>query len=96
LAALSALAKPEQLRGFYRCWTRKEAFIKAIGTGLSLPLDLFDVTIGEPAAFLAFRNGEENPEQWTLADVSPGPSYIAALAARQRGLRVRTFALRTP
>lgn len=93
-AALSALAEPERLRGFYRCWTRKEAFIKAIGAGLSLPLDTFDVTIGEPAAFLAFRDGQEDPERWTLADVSPGPDYIAALAARERGFRVRTFALR--
>src|SRR5919201_4691685 len=88
LAALSALAEPERPRGFYRCWTRKEAFIKAIGAGLSLPLDIFDVTIGDPAAFLAFRDGQEDPERWTLADVSPGPDYIAALAARERGLRV--------
>ena len=94
LAALLALAEPERLRGFYRCWTRKEAFIKAIGAGLSLPLDIFDVTIGEPAVLLAFREGQEDPERWTLADVSPGPDYIAALAARERGLRVRTFALR--
>jgi len=86
--------RPERLRGCYRCWIRKEAFIKAIGAGLSLPLDVFDVTIGEPAAFLAFRDGQEDPERWTIADVSPGPAYIAALAARERGLRVRTFALR--
>ena len=93
-AAISALAEAERLRGFYRCWTRKEAFIKAIGAGLSVPLDVFDVTIGEPAAFLASRDGQEDPERWTLADVSPGPDYIAALAARERDLSVRTFALR--
>lgn len=92
-AALAALQPDEQLRGFYRCWTRKEAFIKAVGAGLSMPLDVFDVSIDDRPRFLGFRDSDECPERWTLADVSPHADYAAALAARRQGWVLRTFAL---
>jgi 4'-phosphopantetheinyl transferase len=75
---------PESLRppGFYNCWTRKEAFIKAHGEGLSLPLDQFDVSLnpGEKARLLTTRGDLEPAGEWTLLDFDPTPGYFAALA----------------
>jgi 4'-phosphopantetheinyl transferase len=67
---------------FFRCWTRKEAYIKAKGEGLSLPLHQFDVSI-EPAAkhaLLATRPDQAEAAQWMLSDIAITPGYAAALA----------------
>jgi 4'-phosphopantetheinyl transferase len=81
-AVLRAL--PDSLReeAFFRCWTRKEAYIKARGTGLSQRLDEFDVSLApsEPAALLADRSDPQAPEQWSLCTLAPGNSYAGALA----------------
>ncbi len=65
---------PEALRrgAFLTCWTRKEAFIKARGDGLSLPLDSFDVTLApsEPAALTRTAWSAAEPAEWELADLS--------------------------
>jgi 4'-phosphopantetheinyl transferase len=68
--------------GFFNCWTRKEAYIKARGQGLSLPLDQFDVSLtpGEPAALLQTRDLPDEAARWSLWELHPGPGYIAALA----------------
>ena len=91
--ALRAVPAAEQLAAFYRCWTRKEAYVKALGSGLSSALDVFDVSIDADPRFLGFRSGDDAPEDWSLFDVSPGPDYTGALAVRARGMSVRTFAL---
>jgi 4'-phosphopantetheinyl transferase len=90
---LSALSGDEQLRAFYRVWTSKEAFIKALGAGLSLRLDVFDVAVAGDMRFLAFRDREDPPESWALRDVSPGPAFAGALAIRGTDWQVRTLAL---
>ena len=94
-AALDALDDAARQLAFYRCWTRKEAYIKALGVGLSMPLDTFDVSLGERPEFLACRDGSEEPANWSLLDVSPGPEFVAATALRGRGRRVRCFRLTT-
>jgi 4'-phosphopantetheinyl transferase len=76
---------------FYRCWTRKEAYIKALGEGLSLALDSFEVSLGEEPQFLACHDGRENPSHWSMLDVSPGPEFVAAVAMRQSAITVRRF-----
>jgi 4'-phosphopantetheinyl transferase len=75
---------PANLRdeAFFNCWTRKEAFLKAKGIGLSLPLDQFDVTLapGEPAALLFTGWDETETTRWSLNAIDVGPGYVAALA----------------
>jgi len=79
---LSSLPGEQLTVGFFNCWTRKEAFVKALGTGLSFPLTAFDVSLrpGEPAAVTRIDRGPGEQMQWTLRDVSPGGDYAAALA----------------
>ena len=66
---------------FFNCWTRKEAFIKAKGLGLSLPLDQFDVSIGsKQAAVLQTRWDEDEARRWLLLPIKMNLSYVAAVA----------------
>jgi 4'-phosphopantetheinyl transferase len=90
--ALFALPEAERLGAFYRIWTRKEAYIKAIGHGLSHPLDRFAVTLGKGDARLLHLDGDERAaEAWSLHDLEPTPDgrYAAALAMPFRGAEVR-------
>ncbi len=79
-------ALPEHLRkeGFFNCWTRKEAYIKAEGKGLSIPLNAFDVSLipGEPAALLRTQKHPQEAACWSLQALNPVPSYAAALAVK--------------
>jgi len=82
---IDALCKlPTHLRtsAFFVCWTRKEAYIKSRGEGLSLPLNQFDVSLtpGEPAALLSTRPDAEEAHRWSLIELNPAPGYVAALA----------------
>nr|BBH94795.1 4'-phosphopantetheinyl transferase [Thermogemmatispora argillosa] len=81
---LCSLPREERLSSFFRCWTRKEAYVKARGQGLSLPLDAFEVSLapGVPAKLLASREEPEAPERWSLLTIEPAPSYIGALAVK--------------
>ncbi|MDQ3652238.1 MAG: 4'-phosphopantetheinyl transferase superfamily protein [Acidobacteriota bacterium] len=85
VAALRTLPKNIQPQGFFNCWTRKEAYIKARGEGLSLPLDQFEVSLvpGEPAALLRTSGSGDHQEasRWSLREVvAPAASYVAAVA----------------
>ena len=77
---------PEQLRqeGFFNCWTRKEAYIKAQGKGMSIPLSSFDVSLtpGEPAVLLCPQTHPEGTSRWSLRALNPAPGYAAALAVK--------------
>jgi 4'-phosphopantetheinyl transferase len=81
---LFALPAEERGDAFFRCWTRKEAYIKATGDGLSLPLGQFDVSfgMGETNALLATRPDDSEAGHWLLQEAPGGPGYIAALCAR--------------
>ena len=89
-AALRALPAGEQEAGFFRCWTRKEAYLKALGSGLALPLDSFVVSLaaGEPAALLAVRGVPDEAAKWRLEHLEPAPGYCAAIALRRREWRL--------
>lgn len=87
IAALRALPREWRELAFFLCWTRKEAYIKARGEGLSLPLDQFDVSLdpGEPAALTSTRPDPDEPGRWSLHDLAPAAGYAAALAVEGRG-----------
>jgi 4'-phosphopantetheinyl transferase len=78
---LSALSRQEQTIAFYRCWTRKEAYVKAVGKGLTAPLDDFDVTLGadERPALLRVRQQPAEPARWRMDALSVPAGYIGAL-----------------
>jgi 4'-phosphopantetheinyl transferase len=78
---LGKLSGDELQRAFFRCWTRKEAYIKAKGEGLSIPLHAFDVSLEEdqPAALVGTRPDPTEAGRWTLYDLSVGQGYAAAL-----------------
>ena len=81
-AALRSLPDSLQHDAFYNCWSRKEAYIKARGKGIYIPLDQFDVSLlpGVPAALLHSREDPEAPTHWTLHDLPSIPDYASALA----------------
>jgi 4'-phosphopantetheinyl transferase len=86
-ASLRALPTEVKHQAFFNCWTRKEAYIKAHGEGLSLPLDQFDVSLapGEPAALLATRHDPRDAWRWSLQALMPGPGYAAAVVVEGQG-----------
>jgi 4'-phosphopantetheinyl transferase len=76
-----------QQRGFFRLWTRKEALIKAIGLGLSMPLNQFSALAEPPSAV---RPASEGPD-WYIFDLDPGAGYTGAVAVEIRNCRTMTF-----
>lgn len=74
---LRTLPPEARVDGFFHCWTRKEAYLKATGMGLQIPLDSFAVSLlpDRPAEFL-----EGVEPRWRLAAYDPAEGYVAALA----------------
>ena len=73
---LQALPPEARVEGFFHCWTRKEAYLKATGMGLQIPLDSFSVSLlpGQPAQF---HGGVES--RWHMAAYHPAEGYVAAV-----------------
>lgn len=78
---LMSIAPGRRLQAFFRCWTRKESFIKAHGAGLSFPLEAFDVELDEGASaiLLACRHPEIDARLWQIISIAAEPGYAAAL-----------------
>lgn len=95
---LAAQPSAEVDRTFFRCWTRKEAYIKAIGKGLALPLDSFMVSMApdEAPSFLGFVGHPGEESQWSLAHLEPRPGVFVAVAARRPGMRISGFVAPVP
>ncbi len=81
VAALRSLPEQVQTIAFFKCWTRKEAFIKALGDGLSCPLRDFDVSLApdKPARLLHVRWASEEASRWCMEDIDSIPGFAAAL-----------------
>jgi 4'-phosphopantetheinyl transferase len=81
-----ALPTPLRMQGFFNCWTRKEAYIKATGEGLSMPLDCFEVSLipGEPARFLRVEGEPAAALRWFLRELDPASGYVAAVCVERQ------------
>jgi 4'-phosphopantetheinyl transferase len=81
-SVLRSLPEHLQATAFFTCWTRKEAYIKAVGKGLSIPLNQFDVSLapGEPAALLNVEGNPEEASKWSLIELFPSSDMVAAVA----------------
>lgn len=90
---LSSLPKELLTEGFYNCWTRKEAFIKALGNGLSYPLDTFEVTLApyEETRFSKIAGG--NVDEWKLINIKPPSKYVGAIAINRKSNELKYWYL---
>lgn len=79
--AFCALPASQKSEAFFSGWTRKEAYLKAIGDGLARPLDTFDVSLtpGAPASLLRVESDAGEVTRWSLLALAPVPGYLAAL-----------------
>lgn len=79
---LATLCGDQWTKGFFNCWTRKEAVVKAVGQGLSMPLDCFDVSLlpGAQAVIHRAENAASPAANWSLIAFSPLNGYCAAIA----------------
>jgi 4'-phosphopantetheinyl transferase len=79
---LGALRREDRDLAFFRCWTRKEAYIKARGEGLSIPLNSFSVSLSpeETPRLVSVEGQPSEVSHWTLHELEPGSGFAAALA----------------
>jgi len=90
--ALRRLPESERLSAFFQAWARKEALLKALGTGLSLGLDQVVVSLApEDRRVLAVEGSREAARRWCLDDLCPAPGFAAALARPAGEGRVECF-----
>ncbi len=94
-ATYAAVPRQQRPEAFFNCWTRKEAFIKALGEGLFLSLDRFDVSLvpGDRAEILRIDDDPEKARDWSLTDFRPVDGFAGALAAPWTPSAVRGWRL---
>ena len=84
--ALAAMSGDCQSRAFFRCWTRKESYVKARGDGFACPFNQFEVSLDESSTRLIETVGDTDDRcRWTITDVATAPGYAAALTAEGSG-----------
>ena len=95
---LHRLPAAQKQQGFFNGWTRKEAYIKALGDGLFYALDRFQVSLipGEPAQLIQVEDKPSEITRWSLATLTPAENYTAALAVEGQGWTPHCFHLEQP
>jgi 4'-phosphopantetheinyl transferase len=93
VAALHVVPTGRKVDAFFNCWTRKEAYIKARGEGLSLALDQFDVSLtpGEPATLLSTVGDPYERNRWSLRELDLALGYVGALAVEGHDWRLKCW-----
>jgi 4'-phosphopantetheinyl transferase len=83
--AIRALPPDRQLKAFFRCWTRKESFVKALGDGLRFPLSGFEVSVDERLgqSLLECRAAPHELARWTVVSLDTDDGYAAALTTQR-------------
>ncbi len=95
--ALQAIAPELQQIAFFNGWTRKEAYLKARGDGLTFPLDEFDVSLNsDQPELLSVHHFPQEHQRWTLYHLNPKPQYIGALAVEGKPDNLRFFSIIQP
>jgi 4'-phosphopantetheinyl transferase len=87
----NALPQEDRVAAFFRCWTRKEAYIKAVGKGFSQALDAFDVTLAPGVQPALLRAEDDDASRWLLIDIEVGEGYAGALIVERPVAEVRFF-----
>ena len=97
-AILHALPNHLQTEAFFRCWTSKEAYIKAIGEGLAFPLHQIEVSVRprEPAVPLRIKGDPLEASRWLLRELDIGAKYIATLAVKAHGWKLKCWQWELP
>jgi len=92
-AALLGVPESERTKAFLRCWTLKEAYVKATGDGLAHPTESFDVAfgLGEQTELLRVDQEPEEASRWRLMGFSPAPNFVGALAVEGHDWEQRRF-----
>jgi 4'-phosphopantetheinyl transferase len=87
---LRGLPNEHQIRAFFHAWTRKEAFLKARGVGLSYGLERVEVTLGpgEPARIVRLDGAEHKANGWSLSHLNPAPGFVGALVVEGHDYRL--------
>lgn len=85
------LPEDKKKEAFFNCWTRKEAFIKALGDGFSQSLEKFDVSLvpGQPARLLGIEGDSRKAARWSIQDLKPAHGFAAAFAVEGRDWLLR-------
>lgn len=92
VARMAGLEPSARESAFFRCWTRKEAYLKALGDGLAKPLDSFEVTFGvEEPAELRVPGDQYEQTKWTLVALEPAAGFAAALVATRGARHVNSW-----
>lgn len=90
-AILSSLTGPARVDTFFTWWTLKEAYVKALGAGMELPLNRIDVADGSQTGFLAPTRGDSRDRRWAMFTLPMGSEYAGALVTEDRPAHVRCF-----
>lgn len=93
ISELNRFEGQDWIEAFFRCWTRKEAFIKARGEGLSFPLDRFEVNVGpdEPARILRVRGESGEAPAWFMLGLNPAPGFAGAVVVEGHVTSISRF-----
>jgi 4'-phosphopantetheinyl transferase len=93
VAAYFQVPASERPVAFFNCWTRKEAFVKALGSGLALSLKLFDVSVlpDETVRIVSINGDSKCARSWSLVHLEPSPGFVGALAIKRASPKVRSW-----
>jgi 4'-phosphopantetheinyl transferase len=95
-SALRSLSPERSAEAFYQVWTRKEAYLKATGLGLTYGLERFEVSVppDDPARILHIDGDQRAADCWSLLELTPAPGYVGALALQGHGHQVKCWSWR--